>query len=225
MSIVLIILEKHILSCESNSRYFQLYMMTFRTRGLSVVPRGLLHMCLKWFRISQCIPECFSCLLRETKQLVYGDTSGEILASWANMSKRKGILSPGPEDFFRIWSNRTSFYFSFPEVRTGAGMGICTDVVCCCVSSVICSYCFKYDFPDQVPIGWGTSACVVQACLSLSESLREAVVTLPSSGRTEITLQDFPFDLDFFESHCLSWARSGCIHMISPFFSVKGTRP
>jgi len=76
-----------------------------------------------------------------------------ILASWATMSKRKGILSPGPEDFFKIWSNQTSFCFSFPEVGTGAGMGTCTDVVCCCVSSVICSYCFKNDFSDQVPIG------------------------------------------------------------------------
>jgi len=76
-----------------------------------------------------------------------------ILASWASMSKRKGILSTGPESFFRIWSNRTSFCFSFPVVRAGAGMGTCTDVVCYCVSSVICSYSFKYDFPDRVPVG------------------------------------------------------------------------
>jgi len=69
-----------------------------------------------------------------------------ILASWASMSKRKGMLSPGPEGFFRIWSNRTSLCFSFPVVRIGADMGTCTDVVCCYVSSVILSYCFKYDF-------------------------------------------------------------------------------
>ena len=50
--------------------------------------------------------------------------------------------------------------------------------------------------------------------LSPSESLREADVRLPSSRRMETTLQDLPFDLDFFESHCLSWRRSGCIHMI-----------
>ena len=141
------------------------------------------------------------------------------------MSKRKGMLSPGPEGFFRTWSNRASFCFSFPRFETGAGKGTCTDVVCYCVSLVICSYCFKYDFLDRVSVGWGTSACAVQACLSPSESLREAEVTLSSSGKTEITLQDLPFDLDFFESHCSSWARSGCIHMIFPVFNVKGTRP
>ena len=76
-----------------------------------------------------------------------------ILASWANMSKRKGMSSPGPEGFFRTWSNRTSFGFSFPLVGTEAGAGIFTDVVCCGVSSVAFSYCFKYDFPDRVPVG------------------------------------------------------------------------
>ena len=77
----------------------------------------------------------------------------DILASWANISKQKGMLSLGPEGFFMIWSDRTSFCFSFPVVGTGAGMGACIDVVCCCVSSVDLSYCFKYDFLDQVPIG------------------------------------------------------------------------
>ena len=148
-----------------------------------------------------------------------------ILASWANMSKRKGMLSPGPEGFFRTWSNQTSFCFSFSVIGTGAGVGIYTDVVCYCVSSETFSYYFKYDFSDRVHVGWGISACVVQACFSPLESLREAVVILSSSGRTEIMLQDLSFDLDFFESHCLSWARSGCIHMISPVFNVKGTRP
>ena len=52
-----------------------------------------------------------------------------ILANWANTLKRKGISSPGPEDFFRTRSNQTSFYFSFPEVGTEAGTGIFTDVV------------------------------------------------------------------------------------------------
>ena len=76
-----------------------------------------------------------------------------ILASWASISKRKGMLSPGPEGFFRIWSNQTSLCFSFPVVGIGAGMGTCTDVVCYCVSLVFISYCFKYDFPDRVPVG------------------------------------------------------------------------
>ena len=58
-------------------------------------------------------------------------------------------------------------------------------------------------FPRS-PIGWGTSACVVQAYFSPSELLREANVRLPSSSKMEITLQDLPFDLDFFEAHCSS---------------------
>ena len=73
-----------------------------------------------------------------------------ILASWANISKRKGVSSPGPEGFFRTWLNRTSFGFSFPLVGTEADAGTCTDVVCCCVSSVAFSYYFKYDFSDRV---------------------------------------------------------------------------
>jgi len=137
-----------------------------------------------------------------------------ILASCANMSKQKGTLSPGPEGFFKTQSNQTYFFFFFPEFGTEVETGTSIDVVCCCVSSVILSYCFKYDFPDLVPVGWGTSACAVKAYLSFSESLREAIITLSSSGKTEITLQDLPFELNFFESHCLSWARSGCTHKI-----------
>jgi len=137
------------------------------------------------------------------------------------MSKRKGVSSPGPEGFFRTWSNRTSFGFSFPLVGTEAGASICTDVV----SSVAFSYCFKYDFLDRVPVGWGISARVVQACFFPSESLRKVAMRLSSSGRMEITLQDLPFDLDFFESRCSSWTRSGFIHMIFPISNVKRTRP
>ena len=141
------------------------------------------------------------------------------------MSKWKGMLSAEPEGFLRTWSNWTSFWFSFPVVGSGAVVNICTDVICYCVSSVAFSYCIKYDFSDQVPVGWGTSACVVQACFFPSESLREADVRLPSPGRMEIILQDLPFDLDFFESHCSSWTRSGSIHMIYPVSSVKRKRP
>jgi len=148
-----------------------------------------------------------------------------ILASWANISKRKGMSSPLREGFFKTLSNRTSFCFSFPEVRTGAGTDTSTDVICCCVSLVVLSYCLKFDFPDLVPVGWGAASSAVKACFSFLESLREVIVILSSSGKTEITLQDLPFDLDFFESHCSSWASSECIHMISPIFNVKRTRP
>ena len=76
-----------------------------------------------------------------------------ILASRANMSKQKGMLSPGPEGFFRTWSNLISFCFSFSVVGSRAGVDICNDVVCYCVSSVAFSYCLKYDFSDRVPVG------------------------------------------------------------------------
>ena len=63
----------------------------------------------------------------------------EILASYANISKRKGASSPGHEVFFNIRSNRTSFCFSFPGIKTEARTGIFADVVGCCVSSVVFS--------------------------------------------------------------------------------------
>ena len=124
-----------------------------------------------------------------------------ILASWANISKRKGMSSLLPEGFFKTWSNQTFFCFSFPEVGTGAGTGTSTDVVYCCVSSVIFSYYFKYDFTGRVRTGWGTSAYAVKACLSFSETLTEVIISLSSSSKTETMLQDLSFDLDFFESH------------------------
>jgi len=111
-----------------------------------------------------------------------------ILASWANISNRKGISSLGPEGLFKTWSNRTSLCFSFLEVGTKAGTGISTDVVSCCISLVVFSYYFKYVFLDRLPVGWRELACAVKVCLSFSESLREAIVMLSSSGKTETTL-------------------------------------
>ena len=146
----------------SNSRYFQLYMMTFRTPGLSVIPRGFWHMCRNDSELASASLSASLVSFKRWSSLYMVIQAG-ILASWANMSKQKGMLSPEPEGFFRTWSNQASFCFFFPEVGTRAGMGTCTDVVCCCISSVICSYYFKYDFSDRVPVGWGISACVVQA--------------------------------------------------------------
>ena len=76
-----------------------------------------------------------------------------ILASLANMSNRKGVSNPWPGGFFNTWSNRTSLGLSFPLVGIGVDAGTCTDVVCCCVSSVAFSYYFRYDFLDRVPVG------------------------------------------------------------------------
>ena len=87
-----------------------------------------------------------------------------ILASYANILKRKGMSSPGPKGLFKTRSKRTYFCFSFPGVGTEARTGISTDVVGCCVSSVVFSYCLRYDFPDRVPVGWGVVACAVKAC-------------------------------------------------------------
>jgi len=62
----------------------------------------------------------------------------------------------------------------------------------------------------------------MKSCFSFLESLKEAIVTLSSSGKTETTLQDFPFGLAFFESHYSSLARFGCTHMIFLVFNVEG---
>jgi len=155
---------------------------------------------------------------------VYSDPA-KILASCASISKRKGASSPGPEVFFNTRSNQTSFCFSFPGIGTEARTGISADVIGCCVSSVVFSYCLRYDFSDRVPVGWGVASCAVKACFSFSESLREGIVTLSSSGEIETTLQDFSFGLGFFEFHCLSLARSECTYMISLVFNVSGKRP
>jgi len=128
-----------------------------------------------------------------------------ILASWANISKQKGTSSLRPEGKLE----RVFLLTSFAIVSL----------------SVIFWYCFEYDFQDRVPVGWSASACAVKECLTLSESLREAIVILSSSGKIEKMLQDFPFDLDFIVSHCSSWARSGCTPMIFLVFNVKGKRP
>jgi len=115
----------------------------------------------------------------------------EILASCVNISKWKGASSPRPEVFFNTQSNRTYFCFSFSDVGAKAGTSTSPNVVGHCVSSVVFSYCLRYVFLDRVPVGWDAASYVVKACFSSSESLREATVMLSSSGRTEITLQDF----------------------------------
>jgi len=148
---VFIILEEHVLSYESNCRYFRLYMMTFRARGLSVILRGLWQ-CVRNDSESASASLSASLVSFKRRSSSCMVIRAGILANWANMSKRKGILSPGPGGFFRTWSKRTSFCFSFPIVGIGAGIGTCTNVVCCCVSLVILLYYFKYDFLDRVPI-------------------------------------------------------------------------
>jgi len=104
---------------------------------------------------------------------MYGDMSWNISQLGQYIKMKRSIKSQAwgslqdavKPDFFLLF---------FPEAWTETGKGISTDVVCCCVSSVVFLYCFKYDFPDWVPVGWSASACAVKARLSLLESLREA---------------------------------------------------
>jgi len=147
-----------------------------------------------------------------------------ILVSWANISKGKGTSSSN----LKVSSRRdqTRLLSAFLFLKSGLKLEqVFLLKSLAVVSCLVFSYCFKYDFSDRVPVGWSASACAVKVCLSFSESLKEAIVILSSSGKTETMLQDFSFDLDFFESHYLSWARSWWTHMISPVFSVKGARP
>jgi len=212
---VFIIFEEHVLSSEGDGRYSRLYMMTFRTQRLTIIFSGLQHMCQNDSELASASLSAFL-ISFERRSSLYIVIRAGILASCANISKRKGASSPELEVFFNTQSNRTSCCFSFPSVGTEARTGISTDVVGCCVSSVVFSYCLRYDFSDRVPVGWGAASCAVKACFSFSESLREAIVTLSLSGKIETTLQDFPFSLGFFESLCLSLVRFGCTHMIAP---------
>ena len=127
-------------------------MMTFRTQGLSVTSR-VSGICVRNDSKLASASLSASLVSFERRSNLSMVVRAKILASWANMSKRKGTSSPGSEGFFKTRSNQTSFSFSFPEVGTEAGTGISTDVVCYCISLVVFSYCFKYDFPDRVPGG------------------------------------------------------------------------
>ena len=100
-----------------------------------------------------------------------------VLASCANMSKQKGTLSPGPEGFFKTQSNQTYFFFFFPEFGTEVETGTSIDVVCCCVSSVILSYCFKYDFPDCWHVSFRLRICLLAAVSSSGNSCFDVLLS------------------------------------------------
>ena len=179
---------------------------------------------LEWFWVSQCISECFSYLFRETKEIVYGNTSWDI-SQLGQYIKAKRYVKPWAwrllqdmvePDFIRL-------LLSLGWNRSGCWYLYWRRLLLCLVSSFLILFLVWFS---------GSSTCRLRyislrraSVLSPSESLREADVKLSSSGRMEMILQYLPFDLDFFESHCSSCARSGCIHMISPVSNVKGTRP
>ena len=107
-----------------------------------------------------------------------------ILASCANMSKRKGALSPFGGSFFNNLLDQTSFCFLLSsggdgvEAWTGA---VVPNVIGYCVFSGVWSYCRKYGFPDGVPTGCEVASCAARVSFSPSESLREGTVTESSS--------------------------------------------
>ena len=72
-----------------------------------------------------------------------------ILASCANVSKRKGALRSREVSFFKDLSKCTSFNLSFCERGVGTWAGIGTNVVASCTPSGVRSYCFKYDLQTE----------------------------------------------------------------------------
>ena len=118
-----------------------------------------------------------------------------ILANCANMSKRKGALSPREGFFFKNSSKRISFYFSL-SLGTGAWTSAAvSDVVGGCAPLGIWSYYHKYCLPEHVPTGCEIAGCIVKASFSSSESLREAIVTESSSVARETALHNVPLSL------------------------------
>ena len=111
-SIVFVVFEEHVLSCERDGRYFWLYMMTFGTKEL-LSSSGISDICVR--NNSELASASISASLvsferRSSSCMVI---RAGILATWANMSKRKEMSSPRPEGFFRMQLNRTSFCFLF----------------------------------------------------------------------------------------------------------------
>ena len=147
-----------------------------------------------------------------------------ILVSCANILKQKGMSSLGPEGLFRTRSNWTSFCFSFPGGGTEAKTGISIDVFGCCVSSVVFSYCLRYDFSDWVPVGLGYSIVCCESMLLIFRITERSYCYIVIIWQNRDNIAGSPLDLDSFEPHCTSWARSGCTHMTFPVFNVKGTR-
>ena len=123
-----------------------------------------------------------------------------------------------------------STYFCFPLSSGGGGTeawtsAIVPDVVDCCVSSGVWSYCRRYDFADWVPTGCEIAGCATKASFSSFESLREAITTSSSSVVRQTVLHDLPWSLDLLDSHCSSLTICEWIRIISPNFIVSGTRP
>jgi len=168
---------------------------------------GIIGTCVKKVSESASASLSASLISFERQSSSYKVIRARILASCANISRRKGALSPLGGSFFNDLSNRTSFYFPLSsggdgtEAWTGA---VAPNVVRYCVSSGVWSYRRMYGFLDQMPTGCEVVGCVIKASFSSSESLSEAIVTTSSSVVREMALHDLPLSLGLLDSHCLS---------------------
>jgi len=142
--------------------------------------------------------------------------------------KTEGASSPWQGFLFKDLSNWTSFcfYLSYGQDDSEAWTGAAVpDVVGCCVTSGIWSFCRKYYFQDRVPTGWEVVGYATKASFFSSESLREVVVTASSSAARETTLLYVPLSLGLLDFYCSSLTISGWTHMISSDLVIIEIKP
>ena len=189
---MLILFEKHVLNSEGDGWHLSLYQMTLG-RGISLSSIGVTGTCVRKVSESERASLSVSLVSFERWSSSYRVIQAEILARCALMSKRKGALSPFGGSFFNDLSNQISFCFPLSngggcaEAWTGA---VVPDVIDCCVSWGVWSYCRRYNFPGRVPISCEVAGFATKASFSSSESLREVIVTASSSVAREMTLHD-----------------------------------
>jgi len=223
---MLIIFEEHILRSEGDGWHLSLHQMTLGTQSFVVISRDYRHLCQKglWVASASLRASLVSFNRRSSSCRVI---RAGILENCVNMSKRKGVFSPFEGSFFNNLSNRTSFCFPLSSGGDGTETwngAVVPNVVSCCVSSGVWSYCRKYYFSDWVPYGWEIAGCAAKPSFSSFESLREAIVAMSSFIVREMLLYDLPLSLGMLDSHCSSSTISRWTHMISSDLIIIGTR-
>jgi len=126
--------------------------MTLDAAPNDIGDTGNLYQEGRW--VSKCIPGA-SLVYFERRSSSCRVIRAELLTSCANMSKQKGVLSPFEGSFFNDLSNQTFFCFPLSSGRNGAeawASVVVPNIVGCCVSSGVWSFCRKYYFLDRVPI-------------------------------------------------------------------------
>ena len=166
-----VVLKEHVFRCEDDARYL-LYQITLGHETPFFVGAGT---CVRNDSESASASLSASLVFFKRRSSSCRVIRAEILANYANMSKRKGALSPLEGFFFKDSSKRISFCFFLSlgtDVWTGAAA---LDIISDYAQSGVWSYCHKYCLSECVPTGYEVAGCDAKESFSLSESLREVM--------------------------------------------------